>query len=226
MNASSDTFIYAFTVTTDVTVLLVSLNVCHIFAAICTVMGTFAEDTLRLIRDPQNRTLDDVIRIHEDLCTVVFSTVSAYSVWFLLHVISHGVGFMLLMIWFSIEMSLNYESNMLKQLPPSNVIVPVILLLFFFYIFISPFVFAARISSNCAEIWETINCSTTDDWNEGHPFKDRINISLFVIYAKSRRCGFKAGIISFYNFLSWVSFLFAVVALFFPLIQHGYSPSD
>ena len=75
------------------------------------------------------------------------------------------------------------------------------------------------------EIWETINSSTTDDWNEGHPFKDRINISLFVIYAKSRRCGFKAGIISFYNFLSWVSFLFAVVALFFPLIQHGYSPS-
>lgn len=42
MNASSDTFIYAFTVTTDVTVLFffwVSLNVCHIFAAICTVMG-------------------------------------------------------------------------------------------------------------------------------------------------------------------------------------------
>ena len=42
MNASSDTFIYAFTVTRDVTVLLlfwVSLNVCHIFAAICTVMG-------------------------------------------------------------------------------------------------------------------------------------------------------------------------------------------
>ena len=87
-----------------------------------TFSGTFAEDTLRLIRDPQNRTLDDVIRIHEDLCTVVFSTVSAYSVWFLLHVISHGVGFMLLMIWFSIEMSLDYESNTLKQLPPSNVI--------------------------------------------------------------------------------------------------------
>lgn len=42
MNASSDTFIYAFTVTRDVTVSFlfwVSLNVCHIFAAICTVMG-------------------------------------------------------------------------------------------------------------------------------------------------------------------------------------------
>ena len=111
---------------------------------------TFVEDTLRLIRDPQNRTLDDVIRIHEDLCTVVFSTVSAYSVWFLLYVISHGLGYMLLMIWFSIEMSLKYEFNTLSQHPPSNVIVTVILLLFFFYFFISSFVFAARISSNCA----------------------------------------------------------------------------
>ena len=42
MNASSDTFIYAFTVIGDVTVLFlfwVSLNACHIFAAICTVIG-------------------------------------------------------------------------------------------------------------------------------------------------------------------------------------------
>ena len=42
MNASSDTFTYAFTVTRDVTVVFlfwVSLNVCHSFAAICTVMG-------------------------------------------------------------------------------------------------------------------------------------------------------------------------------------------
>jgi len=120
------------------------------FAVIPTFSGTFAEDTLRLIRDPQNRTLDDVIRIHEDLCTIVFSTVSAYSVWFLLHVISHGVVYMLLMIWFSIELSLNYEVGRLNQLPPSNVIELVILLLFSFYFFIFPFVFAARISSNCA----------------------------------------------------------------------------
>lgn len=84
---------------------------CHSIDPLITFSGTFAEDTLRLIRDPQNRILDDVIRIHEDLCKVVFSTVSAYSVWFLLHVISHGVGYMLLMIFFSIEMSLNYEFN-------------------------------------------------------------------------------------------------------------------
>ena len=38
------------------------------------------EDALRIIRELQDGTLDDVIRIHEDLCTVVFSTVSAYSV--------------------------------------------------------------------------------------------------------------------------------------------------
>ncbi|PFX21139.1 Transposon Tf2-11 polyprotein [Stylophora pistillata] len=43
-------------------------------------LGTIAKDTLRLIRDIENGTLDDVIRIHEDLCTVVLTTVSAYRV--------------------------------------------------------------------------------------------------------------------------------------------------
>ena len=48
-------------------------------------------------------------------------------------------------------------------------------------------------SSLRKEIYEKVNCSTSDDWNEGHPFKDRNNISLFVSYAEKRRCGFRAG---------------------------------
>ena len=36
----------------------------------------------------------------------------------------------------------------------------------------------------------------SDDWNEGHPFKDRHNIAPFVSYAKERR-GFKIGKITF-----------------------------
>ncbi len=54
-------------------------------------------------------------------------------------------------------------------------------------------------------IYEKINCTTSDDWNEGHPFKDRRNISLFVSYASNRRCGFKIGRITFSSFLAWFS---------------------
>lgn len=75
------------------------------------------------------------------------------------------------------------------------------------------------------EIYEKINCSCTDDWNDGHPFKDRNNISLFVSYAKNRRCGFKAGRSTFYDSLTWVSFLLTViVSLLLPIIQHGLLP--
>ena len=57
--------------------------------------GTFAQDAFRRIRDLQNGSLDDVIRIHEELCTVVFSTVSAYSVWFVLHWFTYGAAVLL-----------------------------------------------------------------------------------------------------------------------------------
>ena len=55
----------------------------------------------------------------------------------------------------------------------------------------------------------------SDDWNEGHPFKDRHNIALFVSYAKERRCGFKIGKITFNASLAWVSFFFGLTALLF-----------
>lgn len=65
--------------------------------------GTIAQDAFRLIRDVQNGTLDDVIRIHENLCTVVFNTVSAYSVWFVLHWFTYGAGVVVAVIFFSEE---------------------------------------------------------------------------------------------------------------------------
>ena len=46
-------------------------------------------------------------------------------------------------------------------------------------------------------IFEKINCTTSDDWNEGHPFRDRSSLTMFVSYAKRRRCGFKVGRITF-----------------------------
>ena len=69
------------------------------------------------------------------------------------------------------------------------------------------------------EIYEKVNCSTSDDWNEGHPFKDRNNISLFVSYAKKRRCGFRVGRITFGDSLAWVSFLVGVTGVLLSLVQ-------
>ncbi|CAH3026352.1 unnamed protein product [Porites evermanni] len=75
--------------------------------------------------------------------------------------------------------------------------------------------FAARITNSCSGIWEKINCSTTCDWNEGHPLKDRNQLTMFVAYAERRRCGFKAGRITFNTSLAWLSFFFGLTGLLY-----------
>lgn len=110
--------------------------------------GTFAEDTLRLFRDVHIRTLDDVIRIHDDLCTVVSRTSSAFSVWFLLHWISHGTGCILLVIRFCVEIEL-LDSKEYTAISKS-VASYILFLTFYIYLFVFPCVIAAGISGNCA----------------------------------------------------------------------------
>ena len=68
-------------------------------------------------------------------------------------------------------------------------------------------------------IYDRINCTTSDDWNEGHPFKDRRNIFLFLAYAKDRGCGFKIGRIRFNSSLTWFSFFFVLLGLLYHFFQ-------
>lgn len=101
-----------------------------------------AEDAFRLIRDVQ--TLDEVIRIHEDLCTVVFNTVSAYSVWFVLHWFTYGAGIVVDIILISKEIIADSDptATMFK-------ISLCLILVGVLYLFILPCFYAARITSKC-----------------------------------------------------------------------------
>ncbi|KAJ7336691.1 hypothetical protein OS493_011913 [Desmophyllum pertusum] len=163
-----------------------SVNTCHVFAISFFTLGTFAQDAFRLIRDVQNGTLDDLIIIHEDLCTVVFNTVSAYSLWFVLHWFTYGAGVVVHIILTSEELLDNNQTLSVKVYISC-------LLVCYLYVFALPCFCAARITSSCAGVYEKINCTTSEDWNAGHPFRDRHNIALFISYAKDRRCGFKVG---------------------------------
>ena len=106
--------------------------------------GTFAQDAFRLIQN-ENGTLDDIIRIHKDLCRVVFNTVSAYSVWFVVHWFTYGVGVVLSVIYISRELISRSKYG-------THTINLVYLGLFFLchlYLFLLPCMFAANITSNC-----------------------------------------------------------------------------
>ena len=107
--------------------------------------GTFAQDAFRLIRAVQNGTLDDVIGIHEDLCTVVFNTVSAYSVWFVVHWFTYGVGVVLSVIYISKEL-LSRDKYGTATI---NLVYLGLFFLCHLYLFLLPCLFAARITSSC-----------------------------------------------------------------------------
>ena len=104
--------------------------------------GTSAQDALKLIRNIQNGTLDDVLRIHEDLCTVVFSTVSAYSVWFVLHWFTYGASVIAFVMYISEEIAM--------KAPLMELVYLGCVLVCLLYLFLIPCMCAARITSHCA----------------------------------------------------------------------------
>ena len=87
-----------------------------------------------------------MIGIHEELCTVVFSTVSAYSVWFVLHWFTYGAGVIATIIYISEESvtTTKYHTGVIEFVFLG------LILVFTLYLFIFPCVCAARITSNCA----------------------------------------------------------------------------
>ena len=107
--------------------------------------GTFSQDAFRLIQAIQNETLNEIIRIHEDLCSVVFSTVSAYSVWFVLHWFTYGASVVLTVIYISEEV----HSRTKYHTPTIEFVLLGLILVCFLYQFLFPCFCVARMTTNC-----------------------------------------------------------------------------
>ena len=64
-------------------------------------------------------------------------------------------------------------------------------------------------------ICQKINNTTSEDWNEGHIFRDRRNLQMFVSYCSASPICFKIGRITFTSTLAWFSFFFGGTGLLF-----------
>ena len=118
---------------------------CFFSLSVNFVSGTLADDTIRRIRNLQTGNLDDIIKIHEDLCTVVINTVWSHSFWFIIHWFTYGLGVVLTVIYVCDEFHLRNEYNT----PVTNLAYIVLLLICHLYIFLFPCICAARITSAC-----------------------------------------------------------------------------
>ena len=64
-------------------------------------------------------------------------------------------------------------------------------------------------------ISQKINTTTSRDWNEGHIFRDRRILQMFVSYCSASPICFKIGRITFTSTLAWFSVFFGGTGLLF-----------
>ena len=93
----------------------------------------------------ENGTLDNIIKIHEALCTVVFNTVSTYKLWFVSHWLSYGAVVIPSVIYLSIE----FHSRTMYGTPTLNLVYLCLFFVCHVYLFLVPCYFAAKITSYC-----------------------------------------------------------------------------
>ena len=88
----------------------------------------------------------------------------------------------------------------------------------YLFIFLLPCFGAGYVTSACGSIGQKVNKTLAKDWPLHHPFRQRCNIHLFVMYVKERQCVFKIGRITFTFTIAWISLLLATIGLVLRLV--------
>ena len=90
--------------------------------------------------------------------------------------------------------------------------------LIFLYVFVYPNYCASSVTVRCNKMLKDLNMTTGDEWQTGHPFRDRSQLALFLQYAQFTNCGFHVGDLTFGSSLAWFSTLIAIRGLVVKLL--------
>lgn len=189
----------------------IALVGCLVFAICTLALGTLANDTIRHMRDTRGG-LDALIQVHEELCRIVFDTVSAFAPWFLVHWLIYATTIITSLVYVTVEYAQDHGWSKpfvwFFTLATVN----------YLFIFLLPCFNAAYVTSTCGGIAYKINKTTANNWPLRHPFRERNNIHLFLTYTKERQCVFKIGRITFTSTIAWISLLLASIGLVLRLL--------
>lgn len=89
-----------------------------------------------------------------------------------------------------------------------------------FAIFLVPCVYASRVTWKSDNLLYKVNNTSSGDWNDGHPFRERINVNEFILYAERTKCGFKIGKVTFGSSGTWISVFLGLLGLGVKLFQY------
>ena len=173
---------------------------CCLFAMITAGLKHCVQQCVQDIKDSSSNQLDDLIKIHQQLCAQVYSTSHAFTPWF----ITHWCGSVLVGAFYISDFSFQQHTLLTSW---SRSYVNVWMLVVFFFLYIYPCYCAASVTSECRQILVDLNRTTSEDWHPGHPFQQRCQLFLFIQYAEYDPCGFKVGTATFGSGYTWISTL-------------------
>ena len=157
------------------------------------------------IRTATGCTTDDIIRIHKRLCEQMSSTSESLKIWFLLH-------------WFLLAIvAVIFVANMVSFFKYTTnwyfFYQSILVSLTYLYVFVYPSYCAASVTASCNRMLKQLNMTTDDEWQTGHPFHSRSQLTLFLQYAQHTNVGFQVGDLTFGTSFAWLSTLIAMCGL-------------
>ena len=186
-----------------------TLTISWLFALITNAMKDCVSSCHEEIRNATQCSTDDIIRIHKRLCKQLSSTSEALKIWFVVH-------------WFLLailEVIVVAEMFSLTKYASDWFLVYSFALWTFIslYVFVYPNYCASSVTVCCNKMLQDLNMTTGDEWQTGHPFFHRSELTLFLQYAQFTNCGFKVGDLTFGSSFAWFSTFFAICGLAFKL---------
>ena len=159
--------------------------------------------------------LNDIVRMHQKLCKQLSTASHALKPWFLVHWLMFGANCLAVFAFDSM-----YFGLLTQKFSGAPTVFMAIAFVLNFAMFLVPCVYASRVTWKSDDLLYKVNNTSSGDWNEGHPFRERINVNEFIFYAERTKCGFRIGKVTFGSNGTWISVFLGLLGLGVKLFQY------
>ena len=189
-------------------VYLTAFICCCVFAVVSCALCRLVDTCFQEICTMGEGTLNDIIATHQKLYKQLLSACRLFRSWFLVHWLMFGANCLAVFAFDSMHILL--LSQQFSGAPTAFMAVAFVLN---FAIFLVPCVYASRVTWKCDDLLFKVNNMSSEEWIEGHPFRERAAVNEFIFYAERSKCGFRIGKITFGSSGTWISVLLGLLGL-------------
>lgn len=183
---------------------------CSVFVVVSCAMNSLVSECFEDILKAVDGNLNTFIIQHQQLRHSLFSISSFFTIWFLVHWILFGVNCLSFLAFYSIRYSIFLSDR--------TVVIEGIVLVLTITIFVIPCVCTSTVTWKCKELLYNINNRKLEEWDERHPFWDRVVLNAFILYAERSGCGFRVGNFTFDTKGTWISVIVGITGLVLKLL--------